>query len=87
MITNWASNSILSILKFNWRQFCHANRSRFRFLPQMSRIFLGTTAAEPFSDGQTSKIPRQDANRVVLALTLEELDRPIHCPDGVDGGE
>ena len=52
----------------------------------MSRIFLGTTTAEPVADSQTSKSDKS-ANRVVLALTLEELDRPIHCPDGVDGGE
>lgn len=52
----------------------------------MSRVFLGTSAAEPLADGQTSKSDKS-ANRVVLALTLEELDRPIHCPDGIDGGE
>lgn len=52
----------------------------------MSRIFLGTTSAEHLTDGKTSKSDKS-ANRVVLALTLEELDRPIHCPDGIDGGE
>ena len=82
MISNWASN----IISDNISIPCHAHRSKFYFLPQMSRIFLGTTAAEPFADGQTSKSDKS-ANRVVLALTLEELDRPIHCPDGIDGGE
>lgn len=53
-------------------------------LERMSRVFLGTSAAEPLADGQTSKSDKS-ANRVVLALTLEELDRPIHCPDGIDG--
>ena len=45
----------------------------------MSKIFLGTVVAEPMID--------KSASRVVLALTLEELDRSIHCPDGIDCGE
>ena len=47
---------------------------------------MGTTPAEPFADVPTSKSDKS-ANRVVLALTLEELDRPIHSPDGIDGGK
>ena len=49
---------------------------------------MGTTLAESFADGHGQKSKGdKSANRVVLALTLEELDRPIHCPDGIDDGD
>jgi hypothetical protein len=66
--------------------------SSFRNL-QMSKIFLGTAmmskppaAGTVDSGGGVSAAEKPSASRVVHALTLEELDRPMHCPEGVDQG-
>ncbi len=55
----------------------------------MSKIFLGTAmmskGAPGGAEGEQQK-QLQSSTQVMHALTLEELDRIAHCPEGVDNG-